>query len=416
MKNKWRSCLIIIINFAFLAFYFSSGALLTIGLLNLNFLGVWYASKRRPTVRNILAVLLILTNVAFLLTKKFDAIGDYVKPIFWSYLGLQSIGYVVDVLFFEKECLSYIDFTKTSVFFANIVSGPIENLHLLSQKLKRGSLDAPLWTAAIGLLINGLFKKILADRIVDVLAVINFNDKGSTSSVLVILLTSARLYCDFSGYTDIARGSAKIVGVDLVPNFNLPYLSKSLTEFWTKWHMSLGMWFKNYIFVPLNTSILRKMKNYPSSIYLSSTISVLSVFLLIGIWHSFSVNFIFWGIANATIILIEHIPGIAKLALPRFFMWLRTILVVLALQFLVHSGVSVNNYVRTFKSIFVIAGAPSYTLSAWVLSFLFLIVPHFFDFILIRSKEKENFFLWTVQAYLIFLMQSSPRSFIYGAF
>ena len=217
---------------------------------------------------------------------------DVVLPVGISFYTFQAIGYVIDVyrnrLPAEK---SYVSFLLFITFFPQLVAGPIERApHLLNQ-LKKFNANAPvLWLPGIWLVIRGFAKKLLlADRL-GVYVDAAFNNPSATTLPQVITSTvffGFQIYCDFSGYSDIARGIASFFGVDLMKNFDLPYLAKSLSEFWRRWHISLSGWFRDYVYFPLGGS-----KNGT----FSTVINLLVVFGLSGLWHGANWTFLLWGL------------------------------------------------------------------------------------------------------------------------
>ncbi len=216
-------------------------------------------------------------------------------PVGISFFILQSLGYLIDIyrndIQAEKNVLRYALFVS---FFPQLVAGPIErSQNLLTQlqaphrlrfaNLKKGGL----------LILYGLFlKMVIADRA----AVLVNTVLGDTASwpgfyiVIALLFFSVQIYCDFHGYSTIARGSALMMGIHLLDNFNAPYFSRSVKEFWQRWHLSLSGWFRDYLYIPLGGNRkgpIRKESN------------LLTVFAVSGLWHGASLGFIFWGIFNA---------------------------------------------------------------------------------------------------------------------
>lgn len=145
----------------------------------------------------------------------------------------------------------------------------------------------------------GLFKKIvIADRLAIVVNTVYNNPKNFNGFSLVVatIFFAFQIYCDFSSYSDIAIGAAKVMGYDLMKNFNRPYFSKSISEFWRRWHISLGTWFKDYLYFPLGGSRVAKWKKYRN---------IMIVFLTSGLWHGASGNFVIWGAIHGIYQLIE---------------------------------------------------------------------------------------------------------------
>lgn len=216
---------------------------------------------------------------------------DVILPLGISFYTFQAIGYVVDVyrnrLPAEK---SYRSFLLFITFFPQLVAGPIERApHLLGQ-LKSLPQDGPFFPMnGIWLILAGFAKKILiADRLgVYVDGVYNSPNQATVPQFLTAtLFFGFQIYCDFSGYSDIARGLASFFGVDLMKNFNKPYFAWSLTDFWRRWHISLSGWFRDYVYQPLGGNRIGVTR---------TMINLLLVFCLSGIWHGANTTFLAWG-------------------------------------------------------------------------------------------------------------------------
>lgn len=236
-----------------------------------------------------------------------------VLPLGISFQTFQSMSYVMDVyknkIKAEKNFLTYALFV---MFFPQLVAGPIERAgNLLPQFYRKQVLSFKRVQYGLWLILWGLFQKVvIADRLAMIVNVV-YNDvhhfKG-LSLMLVTFLFFIQIYCDFSGYSDIAVGSARILGFDISTNFNAPFISKTVNEFWTRWHITLMQWFRSYVFYPLNRKLGRK--------YIS--LSLFIVFLLSGLWHGASWNFIIFGAMNGFYILAgSYIRKKKSIKLPR---------------------------------------------------------------------------------------------------
>lgn len=220
---------------------------------------------------------------------------DIILPVGISFYTFQAIGYTVDVYRGDVRASSdFVEFAAFISFFPQLVAGPIERASsLLPQFSARRSFDRSKAEEGLALIIFGLFLKIVvADR----LGVLVDNVYGSgaeisgAAAVTAVVFFAFQLYVDFFSYTRIAQGSAKLFGMELVRNFNHPYLSKSFKEFWKRWHISLSSWFTDYVYIPLGGNRkgrLRKMVN------------VFIVFLLSGLWHGAAWTFAVWGLICA---------------------------------------------------------------------------------------------------------------------
>jgi D-alanyl-lipoteichoic acid acyltransferase DltB (MBOAT superfamily) len=162
-------------------------------------------------------------------------------------------------------------------------------------------------------MLIGFFKKIVvADRLSLLVDSVYSNPNGfaGVPTMLAILFFTIQIYCDFSGYTDIARGAARVMGFELMENFRLPYFSKSIGEFWSRWHISLSSWFKDYVYIPLGGNKVDRWKLMRN---------VLIVFLLSGLWHGANWTFIIWGAVHGLVVILERLTNFSKTWFSNYF-------------------------------------------------------------------------------------------------
>lgn len=223
-----------------------------------------------------------------------------VIPIGLSFHTFQGMSYVIEVYNKrfkpEKNILKYASFV---MFFPQLVAGPIERpQQLLTQFSKKYKFKYDEVVAGLQLMLWGMFKKVaIADRIglfVDPVFASPQNFSGSAIAAASILF-AFQIYYDFSGYTDIARGAAQVLGYKLEINFNNPYISSSIQDFWRRWHITLSSWFRDYVYIPLGGSRKSGIITYRN---------LLITFFLCGLWHGASWNFIAWGLLNGTYLII----------------------------------------------------------------------------------------------------------------
>ena len=220
-------------------------------------------------------------------------------PVGISFYTFQTLSYSLDVYRGEiKAERNLVSFAAFVCFFPQLVAGPIERAKdLLPQFEKSRIFNSKESYDGLQLILWGLFKKsVIADNIspyVDKIF-LDYHTYGSGTLLLGAVLFSSQIYCDFSGYSDIAIGTSKLFGFNLSRNFNFPYFSKNITEFWKRWHMSLTNWFKDYIYIPLGGSRV-------SSMLLIRNIFI--VFFVSGIWHGANWTYIFWGSLNGVLFI-----------------------------------------------------------------------------------------------------------------
>lgn len=214
-----------------------------------------------------------------------------VLPVGISFYTFQSMSYVIDVYRGQVQATSSLtQFLAYVSFFPQLVAGPIERgSRLLPQfsrtlAIHRADLELGLW-----LMVWGLFKKVvLADNFAPLVDLV-YQHSTPTGPIVVLgtVAFALQIYCDFSGYSDVARGSAKILGFDLTLNFNLPYFATSVREFWRRWHISLSTWLRDYLYVSLGGNRGSSDRTY---------LNLMLTMLLGGLWHGAALNFVLWGI------------------------------------------------------------------------------------------------------------------------
>lgn len=222
-------------------------------------------------------------------------------PIGISFYTFQTISYSIDIYRGKIEPeLSLLNFACYISFFPQILAGPIERAANLLPQLQFLKPNPNLTFQGLKLILFGLGKKVLiADKLALIVDPIYASPElfDGIAILFATLLFSFQIYCDFSGYTDIALGSARLFGIKLSTNFNKPYMSKSIREFWQKWHISLSSWFRDYVYLPLGG-------NQGNWIFITK--NILIVFLLSGIWHGVGITFILWGFFHGLLYLIER--------------------------------------------------------------------------------------------------------------
>lgn len=225
-----------------------------------------------------------------------------VAPLGLSFFCFELIAYLVDVYRGAPVTNSFLSFTAYKLFFPKLISGPITRYHHLETQLKNLKFPVPeqiadgLWLIARGAIKKGLF----ADHIgilVD-LSFSNLQRAGSGDLWLATFAYGLQLYLDFSGYIDLARGSALLLGLSLPQNFDAPYFTTSIAEFWRRWHMTLGDWLRNYLYFPLGGSRAGLAR---------TCLNLLIVMLIAGIWHGAAWGFIVWGLLHGVALVIHRL-------------------------------------------------------------------------------------------------------------
>lgn len=345
---------------------------------------------------------------------------ELVLPIGISFYTFHGMSYVFDSYRGKIQPVrNLVDYSLFVSFFPLLVAGPIERAtHLMPQIQTKRIFNYHNALIGCRMMVWGLFKKvILADGLApfadDCFA--NYSDYNGSNLLIGMIAFSFQIYCDFSGYSDIASGTAKLLGFNIVQNFNFPYFSKSITEFWQKWHISLTSWFRDYLYIPLGGSKMGK---------LITVRNTLIVFLLSGLWHGALWHFIVWGLIHAlafipSVLLSKNTDNTSNKH-SIFFKGLKVLLsfsfVCLAWTFFRANSVNsaIDYLTQTFSSLF---SEPQQLLNAPknLIAFLFIIPLIIGDLILKSSTSYRLFrFKLPLANYIAYLLLSVL--IIYGLF
>lgn len=312
LPHRWRWLLLLVASYWFYMAWRAEYAVLLLASTVVDWFashGIARAGKEETRRRWLIAS--IATNLGILFVfKYFDFINDSLRtlagaagmgypvpdldlllPMGISFYTFQTMSYTIDVYRGQLAPASHPGrFALYVTFFPQLVAGPIERApSLLPQFSKVVRWDHARVVSGLKQMLWGFFKKlVVADRVgvlVDHVYGSPQMHDGSTF-ILATLLFSLQIYCDFSGYSDIAIGAARVLGFDLMENFRTPYLSRSIREFWTRWHISLSTWFRDYVYIPLGGNRASTGRWY---------FNLFAVFLISGLWHGASWTFVLWG-------------------------------------------------------------------------------------------------------------------------
>jgi alginate O-acetyltransferase complex protein AlgI len=291
--------------------------------------------ERFPLRRRLLLVISIVVSVALLGTFKYagfvlenvnvlltDFGSDPLRVVFHlvlpaglSFYTFQSIGYVVDVYVgrvrAERNLLDYALYVS---FFPQLVAGPIERAgHMLPQYHSNRVFDPVGWRAGLTLMLWGFFKKVvIADNAAPIVNKVFALTHPSFPVIWAgVFGFAVQIYADFSGYTDIARGTARLLGIELMRNFNHPYISTSPADFWRRWHISLSSWLRDFIYIPLGGN-----RGGPAR----ASFHLIATFAISGLWHGASWNYVLWGLYWGFLILVQRFLG--WLGVTKWFPWI----------------------------------------------------------------------------------------------
>lgn len=298
---------------ASVAFYLTWGWKLAIllGVLTLFTYGAGWLMKRQPERKKLVLAVSVVTLLGTLATFKYLAfflsIFPGVKapelplPLGISFYVFEMISYVVDVYRGDQGSRSIPEFALYVSYFPHLIAGPIVRAsELMPQLRRRVRFDSAAIAEGMFIMLAGFVKKmVLADNLA-VFADTVFKKPTDFNGVeigVAILAYTAQIFCDFSGYTDIARGASKMLGYDLPENFDYPYLSGSITEFWRRWHMTLSRWLRDYLYISLGGNRGSQLATY-RNLLLTMTLG--------GLWHGARMTFVLWGVYHGVLLAVHR--------------------------------------------------------------------------------------------------------------
>lgn len=310
--HRYRWVLLLIASYYFYMCWKASYVVLILITTIITYLtGIKIAQAARKKTKKFFLVLCLTSNLSILfIFKYFNFFNDTFRALFdnlnmaysipslslllpvgISFYTFQSLSYSIDVYNGRKAPETHFGiFAVYVAFFPQLVAGPIErSAKLLPQFFEKVHFDYARVTDGLRLMAWGFFKKIvIADRLAILVDQV-YNNPGDYTGIPLILgsyFFAFQIYCDFSGYSDIAIGAARVLGIDLSKNFNYPYFAKNITDFWRRWHITLTSWFRDYLYIPLGGNRV----NWQRWVW-----NILIVFLLSGLWHGAYWTFILWG-------------------------------------------------------------------------------------------------------------------------
>ncbi len=358
---------------------------------------------------------------------------NIILPVGISFYTFQTLTYTIDI--YRKELTptkSFVDFALYVSFFPQLVAGPIERAKALLPQIERmPNPTKQQFREGIVLITVGMFKKVMigdtTGRIVD--QIFAQPEYYSSAQVFMgLILFSIQIYADFSGYSSIARGTAKMLGIELMENFNQPYLSANITEFWRRWHISLSTWLKDYLYITLGGNRKGNLRTY---------VNLMITMLLGGLWHGASWTFVVWGGLHGVYLSIHKILlGDKKVNTTYNYLGLN--------NFLLHCGkIIFTNFLVLLTWLFF--RAKSFSEAWYILTRLFYWKSDFYDvrvfgiiatfsivivlidifeyyfkrhdfLLLLRGQYRYGIILTTWLIIFLYLLQAKPMPFIYFQF
>ncbi|MBR0397069.1 MAG: MBOAT family protein [Eubacterium sp.] len=301
VPQKAKKTVLLLVSFLFYAWGNPRNLLFLAGSILFNYLtgiqmGMLKEQGREKTLKRVI-IAAVAANILLLCLFKYTAAG---MPVGISFYTFSVLSYLFDVLQGAAQPQhNLLNFALYVSLFPKVTSGPIAQYRDMEMQLAEIRLNRTQLFRGIQLFLVGLGKKVLlADQLGAAFAMVTEQSSMSVLSAwLGMVLYSLQLYYDFSGYSDMAIGLAGVFGFEIKPNFNYPYLSRSVSEFWRRWHISLGAWFRQYVYIPLGGNRVSDSRLF---------MNLLIVWLLTGIWHGSGLNFIVWGLWHGLFVILER--------------------------------------------------------------------------------------------------------------
>ncbi|MBP5514673.1 MAG: MBOAT family protein [Bacteroidaceae bacterium] len=442
-RRAWQNALLVLASYVFYGWWDARFLLLILFTTLCSFTCGWAigVSEQHPRCRKWLNVTNIVANLLILAFFKYfnffsESLADMgrlfgcnvhpvvlqlILPAGISFYTFQALSYTIDVYMRRiKPTSDLLSFSAYLCFFPQLVAGPIEKpSHLLPYFQQPRRFSAPEATEGLRLILLGLFKKmVIADNCAA--SVENIFSFWQQMDPLVLwvgaLLFTLQIYCDFSGYSDIAIGSARLFGIRLTTNFRAPYMAVSIADFWRRWHITLQNWFRDYVYIPLGGSQRGQWRTYAN---------IFIVFALSGLWHGAAWTFVCWGLYHAFLFLpFRFLSG---RRLPVWLMRMLTFFCVVVGWVLFRSDSipdALGYLSRMFSGSFSLALPPSATQVAIALGFGLLL--SLFEYqTLPEGRVTDKFarlpwwcrrLLYLLMAWLIILLGAESSAFIYFQF
>lgn len=285
-----------------------------------------------------------LENINYIFNTNFNLL-NITMPIGISFFTFQASSYVIDIYNKKiKSSSSLFNFATYLSLFPQLIAGPIVRYETIEKNLNNRKVTADLFTTGIKRFIVGLTKKVL---IANVLGEFSKNLANMTAKTVLSYWQQAisnmlQIYFDFSGYSDMAIGLGIMFGFEFLENFNYPFIAKSITDFWRRWHISLSSWFRDYVYIPLGGNRVNAVRRY---------LNILIVWMTTGLWHGASWNFILWGLYFAIILIIEKLFLLKFINKHRVIGHIYTIFLVL-ISFIIFNTDNVKSIAIFLKSMF----------------------------------------------------------------
>lgn len=429
IKDEYRNYFLLLASLFFYAWGEPFYVLVMLVSIIFNYIfGIIVYGTKRSNQKKLYLILSIIFNLSFL--GAFKYLGFFVEninrllntkivvpelalPLGISFFTFQAITYVVDI--YRGDVKVQKNFFNVALYislFPQLVAGPIVRYQSISEQLIKRNHSMEGFAEGVNRFIIGLSKKIFISnslgKVADEVFLLQSGEMSVLTSWIGILAYTFQIFFDFSGYSDMAIGLGKMFGFKFPENFNYPYISQSITEFWRRWHMTLGNFFRDYVYIPLGGNRVSKVRLY---------FNLFIVWMLTGFWHGASWTFIAWGIYFGVLICIEKAFLLKVLSnIPRIFRHIYLILLVI-ISWVFFRADSFSYSIEYLKTMFGINGVKLYDNSAYVYmndyGYIFILAIIFSMPIIKWIKEKieqrnvkllENNFMYLTQGLVYFVL------------
>lgn len=351
---------IVLLIFSFIFYFYGEPKYILLMLIEVFFSYFMTLSLEKNKSKSLLGIIISFHIFLLCVFKYFNFIITNINSIFGGNISLLNIVLPIGISFYTFQIISYevdvyrgkvkaskslIDYMTYVFLFPQLIAGPIVRYETISKELKSRKVTLEDFSYGVNRFIIGLFKKVvIANNIGELCNILNNSSEVSVLLYWVLGISyMIQIYFDFSGYSDIAIGIGRMIGFKFPENFNYPYIANSVTDFWRRWHMTLSSWFRDYVYIPLGGNRVSTLKHIRN---------ILVVWMLTGLWHGASWNFIIWGIYFGVILIIEkYCLNKVLEKLPRVIRNIYAMFIVM-ISFIIFSSDDISSALVAIKGLF----------------------------------------------------------------
>lgn len=358
VPKKYKN--IVLLIFSFIFYFYGEPKYILLMLLEVLFAYFMTLSLEKNKSKSLLTVMISFHLILLCIFKYFNFIIDNINTIFSSNITLLNIVLPIGISFYTFQIISYevdvykgkikasknlLEFMTYVFLFPQLIAGPIVRYENINKELKSRKVTFEDFGNGVNRFIIGLFKKVvIANNIGELCNTLVGSDEVSVLLYWILGISyMLQIYFDFSGYSDIAIGIGKMIGFKFPENFNYPYIADSVTNFWRRWHMTLSSWFRDYVYIPLGGNRVSTLKHIRN---------IFIVWILTGLWHGASWNFIIWGLYFGIILIIEkYFLNKVLEKLPKVIRIIYTLFIVM-ISFIIFSSDNLSSAFTIIKGLF----------------------------------------------------------------